>query len=60
MPHGRVGSQELSVEGGVAQPGASVEGGVPGFGGGQFFGEEGKQSPGTSNKLLENSSNMQI
>ena len=49
VPQGSVGSQELSVEGGVT-----------GFGGGQFLGEEGKQSPGTLNKLLENSSNVRI
>ena len=44
MPHGRVGSQELSVRGGVM-----------GFGREQLLGEEGKKSPGTLNKLLENS-----
>ena len=49
VPHSGVGSQELPVEGRVT-----------GFGGGQLLGEEGEQSPGTSNKLLEKSSNLQI
>ena len=31
----------------------SVKGGVTGLGGGQLLGEEGKGSPGTSNKLLK-------
>ena len=49
MPHGGVSSQELSVKGGVT-----------GFGGGQLLEGEGKQSPGTSNKLLEKSSDVKI
>ena len=49
VPHGGVSSQELSVKGGVT-----------GFGGGKLLEEEGKQSPGTSNKLLEKSSDVKI
>ena len=40
VSHGGVGSQKLPVEGGVTE-----------LGSGQLLGEEGKQSPGSSNQL---------
>ena len=48
VPH-RVGSQELSVKGEVTI-----------LGGGKLLGEEGKGSPGTLNKLLENSCHVRV
>ena len=48
------------VDGGVGSKEFTIEGGVLGFGGGKLLGKESQRGPGTSETLLQNSTNVGI